>query len=85
MATQDMQRGLSPAQGGPRGRHHPWEWIVDETRELEQRRNLETTQQHSCARSARAYRRDFWNQQPERVEVWSEKGTVRGVLQPGAR
>jgi hypothetical protein len=33
-----------------------------------------------CA--ARSYRRDFWNQQPHRVQVWSEKGTVRGVLQP---
>src|SRR5512141_756086 len=31
---------------------------------------------------SRSYRRDFWNQQPKRVEVWSEKGTVRGVLQP---
>jgi len=29
-----------------------------------------------------SYRRDFWNQQPVRVEVWSEKGTVRGVLAP---
>ena len=31
---------------------------------------------------ARWYRRDFWQQQRVRVEVWSEKGTVRGVLQP---
>jgi hypothetical protein len=31
---------------------------------------------------ARSYRCDFWNQQPSRCEVWSEKGTVRGVLQP---
>ena len=31
---------------------------------------------------AQSYRRDFWNQQPLRVQVWSEKGTVRGVLQP---
>ena len=31
---------------------------------------------------ALSYRRDFWNQQPVRVEVWSEKGTVRGVLVP---
>jgi len=30
----------------------------------------------------RSYRRDFWAQQPDRVEVWSEKGTVRGVLAP---
>src|SRR5262249_27026157 len=28
------------------------------------------------------YRRDFWAQQPQRCEVWSEKGTVRGVLAP---
>jgi hypothetical protein len=31
---------------------------------------------------SRSYRRDFWQQQPVRVEVWSEKGTVRGVLDP---
>jgi hypothetical protein len=31
---------------------------------------------------SRSYRRDFWLQQPNRVEVWSEKGTVRGVLAP---
>jgi hypothetical protein len=30
----------------------------------------------------RSYRRDHWSQQPVRVEVWSEKGTVRGVLAP---
>src|SRR5262245_25128480 len=29
-----------------------------------------------------SYRQDAWNQQPHRVEVWSEKGTVRGVLKP---
>src|SRR5262249_43549581 len=28
------------------------------------------------------YRRDFWDQQPYRVQIWSEKGTVRGVLRP---
>src|SRR4029077_11593269 len=31
---------------------------------------------------ATSYRRDFWNQQPHRVQVWSEKGTVRGLLAP---
>jgi hypothetical protein len=31
---------------------------------------------------ARSYRRDFWNQQPVRIQVCSEKGTVRGVLAP---
>ena len=30
----------------------------------------------------RSYRKDFWRHQKDRVEVWSEKGTVRGVLAP---
>ena len=30
----------------------------------------------------RSYRRDRWELQPHRVEVWSEKGTVRGTLAP---
>ena len=29
-----------------------------------------------------AYPRDHWRLQPSRVEVWSEKGTVRGTLAP---
>ena len=32
--------------------------------------------------SREAYRRDFWDQQPVRVMVVSEKGTVRGLLRP---
>jgi hypothetical protein len=59
----------------------PWEWIVDETRELEK----VSTWSNPAAfvrTVSRAYRRDFWNRQPVRVEVWSEKGTVRGVLAP---
>jgi hypothetical protein len=59
----------------------PWEWIVDETRELEQVATWNDPAEYMRA-SARSYRRDFWQQQPERIEVWSEKGTVRGVLQP---
>ena len=59
----------------------PWEWIVDETRSLERVSTWDDPEQYArCV--ARSYRRDFWNQQPVRVEVWSEKGTVRGVLQP---
>ena len=59
----------------------PWQWIVDETRELEQ-----VPSWNDPAAFVRAaisqYRRDYWHQQPVRVEVWSEKGTVRGVLDP---
>jgi hypothetical protein len=59
----------------------PWEWIVDETRELEKVSSwADPAEFVECV--SRSYRRDFWNQQPERVEVWSEKGTVRGVLAP---
>ena len=59
----------------------PWNWIVDETREAEcvsawddPAAYVETVK--------RAYRRDRWTDQPYRIEVWSEKGTVRGTLAP---
>ncbi|MBR1238184.1 hypothetical protein [Bradyrhizobium sp. AUGA SZCCT0182] len=59
----------------------PWSWIVDETRELERVSTWSDPEQY--ARSvARSYRRDFWDQQACRVEIWSEKGTIRGVLKP---
>jgi hypothetical protein len=59
----------------------PWEWIVDETRSLERKSTWENPEAYArCV--ARSYRRDFWNQQPVRCEVWSEKGTIRGVLAP---
>src|SRR5258706_6514536 len=54
-----------------------WSWIVDETRDLERTPSWDDPAQFvECVN--RSYRRDFWNQQPVRVEVWSEKGTVRG-------
>jgi hypothetical protein len=59
----------------------PWEWIVDETRELEKVSTWANPAAYART-VARSYRREFWNQQPVRVEVWSEKGTVRGVLAP---
>ena len=59
----------------------PWEWIVDETRSLERVSTWDNPDQYARA-VANSYGRDFWNQQPHRVEVWSEKGTVRGVLAP---
>jgi hypothetical protein len=59
----------------------PWDWIVDEGRQLEKVSAWQDPEQYTrCV--INGYRRDYWNQQPRRVEVWSEKGTVRGVLQP---
>ena len=62
----------------------PWSWIVDETRELEKVSTWADPAEYArCV--ARSYRRDFWDQQPRRVMVVSEKGTVRGVLDPVLR
>jgi hypothetical protein len=58
-----------------------WDWIVDEGRTLERVATWDDPEQYARI-VARSYRRDFWNQQPVRIEVWSEKGTVRGVLAP---
>ena len=59
----------------------PWSWIVDETRELERVAAWSNPEEYARA-TIRDFRRDYWDQQPVRVEVWSEKGTVRGVLRP---
>jgi hypothetical protein len=59
----------------------PWDWIVDETRDLERAPSWNDPADYADT-VIRSYRRDHWNQQPVRVEVWSEKGTVRGVLAP---
>src|SRR5262245_35053874 len=54
----------------------PWEWIVDETRELERVSTWSNPAAYArCV--AVSYRRDFWVQQPIRIIVVSEKGTVR--------
>lgn len=59
----------------------PWEWIVDETRGLE--RVAQWGDPSAYAQTVkRSYRRDLWAQQPQRVEIWSEKGTMRGTLGP---
>jgi hypothetical protein len=59
----------------------PWGWIVDETRAPE-RVNAFTDPQDYVEAVKRSYRKDRWTDQPEWIECWSEKGTVRGVLAP---
>ena len=59
----------------------PWAWIVDETREAERVPSWDDPEQFARV-VQRSYRRDRWAQHPRRVEVWSEKGTVRGTLAP---
>jgi hypothetical protein len=62
----------------------PWEHIVDETREAERISAWNNLADYGDA-ILRAYRKNFWSMQPECVEVWSEKGTVRGTLAPVLR
>lgn len=59
----------------------PWEWIVDETRAAETVLTWANTDERINA-AVRNYRRDYWQEQPYRIEIWSEKGTVRGTLAP---
>jgi hypothetical protein len=59
----------------------PWEWIVDETREAECISSWDHPDEIINA-AVRGYRKDYWSMQPNRVEVWSEKGTLRGTLAP---
>jgi hypothetical protein len=58
-----------------------WPWIVDETADPEIVLTWPDLNQR-LRYAARSYRKDHWQLQPRRIEVWSEKGTVRGVLRP---
>src|SRR5262245_29550802 len=81
MQTKEMQRVYRLLKEAREQGNIPWEWIVDETRSFERVSTWDDPEEYArCVASS--YRRDFWNQQPHRVQVWSEKGTVRGVLAP---
>jgi hypothetical protein len=59
----------------------PWDWIVDESRpdgHVAQWRDLP----EYLKTVERSFRLDYWAQQPRRVQVWSEKATVSGILAP---
>lgn len=58
-----------------------WSWIVDETREVERTNSFDDLSSYARA-VQRSYRRNLWSDQESLVEVWSEKGTVRGTLAP---
>jgi hypothetical protein len=81
MGRADMQRVYRLLKEAREQDIIPWEWIVDESRELERVSSWDDPEQYTrCV--INSYRRDYWDQQLMRLEVWSEKGTVRGVLQP---
>src|SRR5262245_7438615 len=81
MAKREMQRVYRLLREARERGIIPWDWIVDETRSIERVSTWSNPAEFAeCV--ARGYRRDFWDQQPHRIQVWSEKGTVRGVLAP---
>lgn len=59
----------------------PWSWIVDETRAAETVKSWSDPESIINA-AVQQYRKDYWETQPRRVEVWSEKGTIRGTVAP---
>jgi hypothetical protein len=81
MARSEMQRVYRLLKEAREQDIIPWGWIVDETRAVERVPTWADPAEYArCV--AQSYRRDFWDQQPHRVQVWSEKGTVRGILAP---
>jgi hypothetical protein len=58
-----------------------WRKIVDGSRAVD-RQPLWANPNEIINSAARTYRRDNWQDQPCLVEVWSEKSTVCGVLEP---
>jgi len=81
MSRRDMQKVYRLLKEAREEGTIPWEWIVDETRGVEKVATWDDPEDFS-QQMTRDYRRDNWNHQPVRCEVWSEKGTVRGVLKP---
>jgi hypothetical protein len=59
----------------------PWEWIVDDGRRP-QTAGVWSAPQSFAKVVTESFRLDPWEQQAVRVEVWSEKGTVAGILSP---
>ena len=59
----------------------PWEWIVDESRQLEGIPAYSNLAEYG-EMVARRYRRDFWADQDYSITIVSEKATVAGVLRP---
>lgn len=59
----------------------PWGWIVDETREAERIATWDDPEE-IIEQAVGQYRKDYWRDQAEWIEIWSEKGTVRGALGP---
>jgi hypothetical protein len=59
----------------------PWEWIVDKSRPTYTPSVWQDPKDYGKTIKC-AYRKDYWQDQPVLVEIWSEKDTVSGVIAP---
>ena len=57
----------------------PYSWISDNTRWVRRPRTFRSMEE-ALRRTAETYRRSLWDSQPTRVEIWSEKDAIAGVL-----
>ena len=81
MATSDMAKVYRLLTVAREEGTIPPEWIVDEHGHREHAPTWADPEQYARI-TIRSYRRDYWTQQPARVLIVSEKGTVRGLLKP---
>lgn len=58
-----------------------WRLIVDGSRSVD-RVNAWKDPDQLIRATVNQYRRDYWQDQPKAVEIWSEKSTVQGILAP---
>lgn len=81
MATKETQR-ISRVMTDMRERGDlDWTLIVDGSRAVDRPGTFRDTNEIIRV-AVNSYRRDYWQDQPTLVEVWSEKSTVQGVLDP---
>ena len=59
----------------------PYGWITDNVRIVRGHNRYEGPEDYARV-AAEFYRRDYWAESPERVEVWLEKDALAGVLVP---
>lgn len=57
----------------------PYHWIADNTRWILQGRTYDSPAE-AVEEAARLYRRNLWTTAPERVEVWTEKDAIAGIV-----
>ena len=59
----------------------PFSWIVDNTRFVHRPKTYDSVEL-ALQESIRAYRKNLWNDQNTRVEIWCEKDAIRALILP---